>query len=181
MMPLAQHAPQLTRATRVALVLAALAALAACQKADPAGEAALPTPAPAPMASVTSPAQVPVATASAAPGEAATHGPGAAGLVTGFHATGFSPAWSVDVQGDELRIGVPDLAQPDAQPVVVTARHLAYAKGVNFEGEHRGVPFVLDIRSGPCDKATEAGQSREFHATFTYGKSRYSGCADARR
>lgn len=102
------------------------------------------------------------------------------GPVTHFTAYGFSPAWQAEIKGDVLEFDVPETVGVDKPLRKIRVERSAYAKGVNYDGKDGKVAVTVDIKSGPCDIATE-GTSREFFATLTYGKKTYRGCADAAR
>ncbi|MDO5691937.1 MAG: hypothetical protein Q4G70_05550 [Pseudomonadota bacterium] len=147
--------------------------LSACeQRSEPPAPAPAPTAAPAPEADST---PAPASEAAAAP-DGADSGP-----LTRFTAFGFSPAWQANVDGEELEFDVPETTGVDQPLRRIAVERSAYAKGVTFEGKDGDVAVSLDIRSGPCDKATEDDKPREFFATLTYGNSTYKGCADAPR
>ena len=143
-----------------AWTLPMLGALAAC---SPQSEA----PPVAPAAPVT---------AASAPAPAAPEG-----AITRYKANGYSPAWQVEVEGAQVHLQVPEIDGPDVQPVTLAAERSAADTGVTYTGQHDGTPFTLNLRPGPCTKATEGDAPREFHATLEYGQSHYEGCADALR
>lgn len=177
-----------------AWTLPLLAALSACSPKPE--DAPPPPPAPAPAVE---PAPAPAAEPASAPvGETATDAvepadPASASESTDaasalapadfshFTANGFSPAWQAEVEGEQMRFKVPEIDGPDVQPVAAPAQRSVDGELLRYSGEHAGTPFKLELRAGPCVKATEAGQPREFHAALDYGQSHYEGCADAPR
>ena len=151
-----------------AAVIAGLS-LAACQKpAEAPAAAATEAPAAAPAATPAAPATSPTPAADE-------------GIVTRFKANGFSPAWRAEVDGDTVKLDVPEHQRVDPGFATLKAERLAYAKGVEYSGKDGDVEFTLSIDGkGRCDKASdENGKTgREFTATLNYGKSVYRGCAD---
>ncbi len=105
-----------------------------------------------------------------------------AGPYTRFSANGFSPAWRAEVDGENVKLDVPEHARVDPGFTTVKADRAPYSKGVEFSGKDGDVEFVLTIDGRTrCDKAGDANgkTDREFVATLSYGNSTYSGCADA--
>ncbi len=105
-----------------------------------------------------------------------------AGPVTRFSANGFSPAWRAEVDGDTVKLDVPEHKRVDPGFTTIKAERAPYAKGVEFSGKDGDVDFVLTIDGrSRCEKAgdAEGRTNREFSATLSYGKSTYEGCADA--
>lgn len=95
------------------------------------------------------------------------------GPVTRFRAMGNEPFWSVAVDGTQLRYSTPD--NPDG--IVLEATRSAYAKGVEFMGEHAGKPFNLNIRGEACPD-TMADTTHEFTAVFDFDGQTLRGCAE---
>lgn len=182
---------QLKSTSRLAAwTLPLLAALSACspkpEDAPPPPPAPAVEPAPAPAAEPATDAVAATDTAAtptdATPAPADTANAAASiAEVTHFTANGFSPAWQAEVAGEEMRFKVPEIDGPDVQPVAAPAQRSVDGELVRYSGEHAGTPFKLELRVGPCEKATEGGQPREFHAALDYGQSHYEGCADAPR
>ena len=96
-----------------------------------------------------------------------------------FKANGFSPAWEAEIKGNTLTLQTPDFDSPNAKPRTLKVERSASAKETNYTGHDGATAVALTLAAGPCEKATEGGQPREFHATLHYGKSTYNGCADA--
>lgn len=108
--------------------------------------------------------------------------PGDGSPMTRFSANGFSPAWRAAVDGDTVKLDVPEHARVDPGFTTVKAERSAYAKGVEFSGKDGATDFVLTLDGRTrCEKAGDADgkTDREFNATLTYGKTIYRGCADA--
>ena len=150
--------------------------LAACSKpadkvAPPAGSA----PATAPAANAPANPSAPAANgATPAAGQAA---PAAANApISRFKATGFSPAWEANIDGNNITFEVPETVKPDGGKRTIKVERSAYAKGATYNGKDGNVAFSLDIKGAECIKT---GDKREFTATLAYGKSVYKGCADA--
>lgn len=119
------------------------------------------------------------APAAAGPAEAAAV---AEGPITRFKANGFSPAWRAEVDGETVRLDMPEHGRVDPGFTTVPATRSAYSKGVEFTGRDGDVEFTLNIDGRMrCNKAgDEDGRlDREFGATLQYGKVTYKGCADA--
>lgn len=110
-----------------------------------------------------------------APNSAAT----AQAPISHFKAYGFSPSWQAEINGDTLSYQVPDTANTHNTLRTIKISRLAYAKGVNYDGNDAGVKITLDIRTGTCRNTTKNGKSHEFIATLYHGDTIYKGCADA--
>lgn len=175
--------------------LALTATLAACQPSAPPAPAPESAPAPAPEAAAPGAAPAPApapaeaaASGAAASGAAASEAASAAAAstaavpaseLTRLKATGFSPAWVVQVHDGQLQLRVPGGGGPDGTLTDVPAERIAHAEGVDYEGMLDGVKVKVEIRNGPCDKATEGGVARAYHAALVVGSDRHEGCADA--
>lgn len=94
-------------------------------------------------------------------------------VVTKFAARGNEPFWGVDVDGTTLRYS----RMGEGEAITLHAERLAYAKGVEFSGEHEGKAYNLNIRSQACPN-TMSDDTHEFTATFDYGDETLHGCAD---
>lgn len=108
--------------------------------------------------------------------------PGDGSPMRRFSANGFSPAWRAEVDGDTVKLDVPEHARVDPGFTTVKAERSAYAKGVEFSGKDGATDFVLTLHGRTrCEKAGDADGKidREFNATLIYGKTTYRGCADA--
>lgn len=170
-------------------LLVPLFALTACSpsgtdKAPAAAPASLPASVAAPAATAADTASAATAAASAASVAAAAASeaqPASDGPVTRFHAYGFSPAWQADVDGNTLTFDVPETTGVDQPLRKIEVERLAFAKGVDYNGQDGKVEVIFTVKSGPCDRATDNDKPREFHATLQYGKQTYHGCADAVR
>lgn len=102
--------------------------------------------------------------------------------VARFSANGFSPAWRAEVDGDTVKLDVPEHQRVDPGFTSIKAERSAYAKGAEFTGKDGATAFTLTLDGKTrCDKATTADgpATREFNATLRYGKTTYRGCADA--
>lgn len=98
--------------------------------------------------------------------------------LTRFKATGFSPAWMVQADGGQLQLRVPGGGGPDGELTAVAAERAVNAEGADYEGVLDGAKVTVQIRNGPCEKATE-GTPRAYHAALLVDGQRYEGCADA--
>lgn len=144
--------------------LAASLLLVACNKPD--------TPA------IPVPDATPSAEAMAAP---TTDVAASDGIVTRFKANGYSPAWRAEIDGDSVKLDVPEHGRMDPGFTSLAAERLAYSKGVEFSGKDGDVAFTLTIDGRTrCDRSSDAdgNTDREFNATLIYGRSTYRGCAD---
>lgn len=105
---------------------------------------------------------------------------GSEAVITRFKANGVSPAWRAEVDGDSIKLDVPEHDRVDPGFTTVTAERVAHAKGVEYSGKDGDVAFTLTIDGkSRCDGSDENGKTdREFSATLTYGKNTYRGCAD---
>lgn len=156
------------------LALALALPLAAC---TPATE---PTPSAAPAASSPQTAAAP-APADGKESEAAAPAADDVGVVTRFKANGFSPAWRAEVDGNTVKLDVPEHARADPGFTTLRAERSAYAKGVEFNGKDGQQAFTLTLDGKTrCNRSSdEDGKlDREFTATLRYGKTVYHGCAD---
>lgn len=156
---------------RTLLVGGMLAALsvAACKPAAPVDPAAAPAPAPAVEGQVDDPAPQVVT------------GPGSS-PITRFSANGFSPAWRAEVDGNSVKLDVPEHARVDPGFTTVNVERAPYATGAEYRGKDGDVDFVLTIDGRQrCRTAGDANgkTDREFSATLAYGATTYHGCADA--
>ncbi|RMH93557.1 hypothetical protein EBB59_04765 [Lysobacter pythonis] len=165
-----------------ALALTATFILAACDKpgeapAEVVAPVEIPAPAPAPApetADVPPPEPIPNT-------DPALDAGADQGVVTHFRANGVSPAWRAEVDGDTLKLDVPEHARTEPGFTTVKAERQAYAKGVEYSGKDGANAFTLTIDGKTrCDgAANESGETdREFVATLRYGKATYRGCAD---
>ena len=161
---------------------AAALALTACSPADkPAAKPASTPDSPASLADA--PMQAPSCDLTSATCSAPASAPQQhEGTATHFKASGFSPAWEAEVDGDKLSLLMPDFGGPDFQPRSLKVERSALAQdGADYKGQDGNTTVVLSITPGPCNRATEGGQPREFHVTVQYGQSTYHGCADTVR
>ena len=174
----------LSRRPLTVALFVTMAALHGCQRAEPPAPAA-EKPAPASTAAPASAAPAPVASqvvASASmPASAASSAVLSAPAARNLKAFGFSPAWTAEVHGAELALMVPEMgaASVDAPPPRAPAERHVDGDVVQYKGQLSGKDFALTIKNGPCERATEGGTPRAFHATLTYAGSTYHGCADA--
>ena len=147
--------------------------LAGCQPSTDAG---------APAAAPAAPADAP-----AAPAQAPEVSPEATGAeqeaaveAVGLYANGFSPAWEAHLEGDTLRFSVPETGTPDNDLRTVQVKSAEQDGLVRYTGQDGEVALALEVRQEACTKSLNGEEkSRDFSATFRYGKSSYQGCADA--
>lgn len=104
--------------------------------------------------------------------------------ISHFKAYGFSPAWQAEINGSTLSYSVPETANINNHLRRITVRRLAYAKGVNYDGNDAGVAITLDIRTGNCNTANISNTHKnsnpnQFIASLHYGDKKYTGCANA--
>lgn len=155
-----------------ATALAASLLLVACNKPDP---APIPPPETAPSAeAVIEPTEAPAT-------DTPAHADGSNTLLTRFTANGFSPAWRAEIDGESVKLDVPEHGRVDPGFTTLAAERLAEANGVEFTGKDGEVAFTLTIDGQTrCATASDAdgNTDREFNATLTYGRSTYHGCAD---
>ena len=173
--------PSRTALWRGVLAAGVTVALAACNAGNHAA---------APAASAAS-ASANNSTAAAPPASSAASAPSTAASTAqeqpdtaakNFKAYGFSPAWQAEVRNCSLSFDVPETTGVD-KPLrsIKTECGEINAEGITFKGQDGKVAVTLEVRSGPCEKATQGDGPREFHAKLTYGKQTYQGCADAVR
>lgn len=94
------------------------------------------------------------------------------GPIQQFTAYGVTQSWRVLVDGDKIE--VEGTALPNFK---IPVERSAYAKGVEFMGQHDNKAVNVNINSTPCKDAD--GTMAEFSVTLDYGDKVFKGCAVA--
>lgn len=109
-----------------------------------------------------------VATATAPATNAETENTGFA-----YVAQGNEPDWSINVQANNILV----FSTPDnSDGIKLNAERSAYAKGVEYTGNHEGKQFHLNLKGDQCED-TMSGQKYDMTAVFEFNGVKYSGCA----
>lgn len=175
-----------TTARRTAALAACAVLLAACSAPAPSpGSAGSPTaPSPAPAADTMQPAQpAPPAAAPAAPAMAGTPGgasPETTWALTGvpgeLRVLGTEPFWGIQVQGDALHFTTAE----DPAGKLMVAPPKQRADGIEYAGDDAGTAFALTLVKRDCSDGM-SDRTYAYQASFRYGQTRYTGCADVPR
>ncbi|MFV5426143.1 hypothetical protein VXO75_04870 [Acinetobacter towneri] len=94
------------------------------------------------------------------------------GPIQQFTAYGVTQSWRVLVDDDQIE--VEGTALPNFK---IPVERSAYAKGVEFMGQHDNKAVNVNINSTPCKDAD--GTMAEFSVTLDYGDQVFKGCAVA--
>lgn len=159
------------RLTASILFVTIAMALAACNKPV---DSAAPAEQPAAPAEAATQAPAPEAAPAADTAPEATE-------AAGFKANGFSPAWRAEVDGDTVKLDVPEHGRIDQGFNTASATKASDGAKTTYTGKDGKVDFTLTLDgSSRCKLASdENGKTdREFSATLKYGNSTYQGCAD---
>lgn len=167
------------------LALALALPLAACKPTTESAPAA-PATATAPAASdetamPAEPAATDAAASTSTPPAATPDSTATDGIGTRFKANGFSPAWRAEVDGDTVKLDMPEHERMDPGFTTIQAKRSTHAQGVEFNGKDGAHAFTLTLDGKErCNRSSDENGKldREFTATLRYGKTVYHGCAD---
>ncbi len=90
-----------------------------------------------------------------------------------YRVTGTEPFWGVQVDGDALHFTTLE----DQAGKHLTGTHTLREDGIRYVGSDGDTAFELDITRGECSDGM-SDTVYAFKASFRYGKTQYSGCAE---
>lgn len=90
-----------------------------------------------------------------------------------YRVVGTEPFWGVRVDGDALHFTTID----DQAGKHLTGTHTLREDGIRYVGSDAGTAFELDITRGECSDGM-SDTVYAFKASFRYGDTDYSGCAE---
>lgn len=92
-----------------------------------------------------------------------------------YKAFGNEPSWMVDIKANNTLI----FSTPESKSLTLRAERSAYAKGIEYIGNHEGQPYTLNINGKACND-TMADKSYDMTATFDFAGQTYTGCASSK-
>lgn len=90
--------------------------------------------------------------------------------IQSFTAFGIKSAWRATVNDKQIFLEGDEVREAE-----LPVERLAYAKGVEFNGQDGATTFTLNIRTGQC--IDQNGRKNPFSATLFYGEKILKGCA----